>query len=154
VPRKSADAICWGGRGARALWLFRKSPLLRANPHAERSGLYKSAASISKLANISNPIVISCIAKGISARLANRGGDIERWFTMPISIHRLKISTTVALETHEYLADLVRCGRATSMAEALDQTVLRARRADSKELLAHATAAYFQALSGPANERE
>ena len=73
---------------------------------------------------------------------------------MPSIVHRLKISTTIALETHEYLADLVRSGRAASMAQALDQTVLRARRADSMELLAHDTTAYFQALSGPAKEKE
>jgi hypothetical protein len=68
--------------------------------------------------------------------------------------HRLKISTTVAPETHEYLAGLVESGRAATMAEALDQTVLRARSADSMELLAHDTAAYFQALSGSAAEEE
>jgi hypothetical protein len=68
--------------------------------------------------------------------------------------HRLKISTTVAPETHEYLAGLVESGRAASMAEALDQTVSRARRADSMELLAQDTAAYFQALSGSAAKEE
>jgi hypothetical protein len=68
--------------------------------------------------------------------------------------HRLKISTTVAPETHEYLASLVESGRATSMAEALDQAVLRARSRDSMELLAKDTAAYFQALSGTAAEEE
>jgi hypothetical protein len=68
--------------------------------------------------------------------------------------HRLKISTTVAPETHEYLAGLVEGGRAASMAEALDQTVMRARNADSMELLERDTAAYFQALSGPAEEEE
>ena len=64
------------------------------------------------------------------------------------TMHRQKISTTIAPETHEYLAGLVESGRASSMAEALDQTVSRARRADSMELLEHDTAAYFQALSG------
>jgi hypothetical protein len=64
--------------------------------------------------------------------------------------HRLKISTTVAPETHQYLAGLVESGRATSMAEALDQAVLRARSTDSMEHLANDTAAYFQALSGDA----
>ena len=68
--------------------------------------------------------------------------------------HRLKISTTVAPETHEYLAALVESGRAASMAEALDQTVMRARNADSMELLERDTAAYFQALSGAAAEEE
>ena len=73
---------------------------------------------------------------------------------MHSTTHRLKISTTVAPETHEYLASLVESGRATSMAEALDQTVLRARGADSMELLAQDTASYFQALSGPAAAEE
>ena len=68
--------------------------------------------------------------------------------------HRLKISTTVAPETHEYLASLVESGRASNMAEALDQAVLRARSTDSMELLASDTAAYFQALSGTAAEEE
>ncbi len=70
------------------------------------------------------------------------------------TIHRLKISTTIAPETHEYLADLVESGSATSMAEALDRTVLRARSADSMELLAQDTAAYFQALRGSAAAEE
>ncbi|MGD0223919.1 MAG: hypothetical protein ABSF71_16440 [Terriglobia bacterium] len=68
--------------------------------------------------------------------------------------HRLKISTTVAPETHEYLASLVESGRAASMAEALDQAVLRARSTDSMELLANDTAAYFQALSEAAAAKE
>jgi hypothetical protein len=68
--------------------------------------------------------------------------------------HRLKISTTVAPETHEYLASLVESGRATSMAEALDQAVLRARCTDSMELLANDTAAYFQSMSGTAAAAE
>jgi len=67
---------------------------------------------------------------------------------------RQKISTTVAPETHEYLTGLVESGRATTMSEALDQTVLRARNADSMELLERDTAAYFQALNGPAGEEE
>ena len=73
---------------------------------------------------------------------------------MPGTNHRLKISTTIAPETHEYLAGLVESGRATSMAEAIDQTVLRARTADSTELLARDTAAYFEALSESAAVEE
>lgn len=68
--------------------------------------------------------------------------------------HRLKISTTVALETHEYLAELVESGRAATMAEAIDQAVGRARSADSMELLARDTAAYFEGLSGAAAAEE
>jgi hypothetical protein len=67
---------------------------------------------------------------------------------------RLEISTTIAPETHQYLASLMESGRAKSMAEALDQAVLRARNKDSMELLANDTAAYFQALSGTAAAEE
>jgi len=70
------------------------------------------------------------------------------------TIHRLKISTTVAPETHKYLASLVESGRAGSMAEALDQVVLRARSTDSMELLANDTEAYFQALTETAAAEE
>ncbi len=68
--------------------------------------------------------------------------------------HRLRISTTVAPETHEYLASLVENGRATSIAHALDQAVLRARSVDSVERLAQVTTAYFKALRGPAAAEE
>ena len=68
--------------------------------------------------------------------------------------HRLRNSTTVAPETYKYLASLVESGRAASMAEALDQAVLRARSTDSVELLADDTAAYFQTLSGIAAAEE
>src|SRR5271169_4615293 len=67
---------------------------------------------------------------------------------------RLKISTTVAPETHQYLAELIESGRATCMADAIDQSVLRARNSDSMEHLASDTAAYFQALSGTAAAEE
>lgn len=69
-------------------------------------------------------------------------------------VNRIRISTTVAPETHEYLAGLVASGRAATMAEALDQTVMRARNADSAERLARDTAAYFQALSESAAAEE
>jgi H2-forming N5,N10-methylenetetrahydromethanopterin dehydrogenase-like enzyme len=79
---------------------------------------------------------------------------MQRLLYMHGTIHRLKISTTVAPETHEYLAGLVERGQAASMAEALDQTVLRVRNADSMELLERDTAAYFRALSDSAAKEE
>jgi hypothetical protein len=48
----------------------------------------------------------------------------------------------------------VETGRASSMAEAIDQAVLRARRADSIERLERDTAAYFQKLSRTAADEE
>lgn len=61
---------------------------------------------------------------------------------------RMKISTTVAPETHKYLECLVKGGQAASMAEAIDQAVSEALRVDSMKRLEQATAAYFAALSG------
>ena len=61
---------------------------------------------------------------------------------------RMKISTTVAPETHEYLECLVHEGQAANLAEAIDQAVSEARRVYSMKRLEQATAAYFAALSG------
>ena len=60
---------------------------------------------------------------------------------------RRKISTTVATETLAYLERLVKSGGALNLAEAIDRTVRRAKRADSVERLSRDTAAYFQALN-------
>jgi hypothetical protein len=68
--------------------------------------------------------------------------------------HRLKLSTTVNPETHGYLKRLVRTGRAATVAEAIDQVVLRARRAEERDRLERDTAAYLQALSAPAAKEE
>ena len=68
--------------------------------------------------------------------------------------HRRKISTTIAGETLAYLEYLVKSGRAMNLAEAIDRTVGRAKRADSAERLSRDTAAYFQAPSGPAAAEE
>ena len=73
------------------------------------------------------------------------------------TIHRLRISTTVAPETHQYLAGRVESGRATSMAKALDQAVLRARSTDSMERSDIGSLDAFsfagRALAGLAGER-
>ena len=74
--------------------------------------------------------------------------------TMIGTAHRLKISTTIAPETHDYLTGLVERGRATTIAEAIDQAVLRARSAESAEQLAHDTTVYFETLGSDAGAEE
>lgn len=61
--------------------------------------------------------------------------------------HREKISTTISAEGYAYLRELVRTGRAKSLAEAVDMVVLRNRRADNRSRLERDTAAYFERLS-------
>lgn len=68
--------------------------------------------------------------------------------------NRQKLSTTVSGSTQEYLESLVETGRATSLAQAVDQAVARARQADARARLERDTAAYFQALSGKASQEE
>jgi hypothetical protein len=67
---------------------------------------------------------------------------------------RMKISTTVARETHNYLAHLVESGSAASMAEAIDQAVSEARRIDAIRRLEQDTLAYFEGLTGKAADEE
>jgi hypothetical protein len=73
---------------------------------------------------------------------------------MPRRVHRLKLSTTVDPETHRYLHRLVRIGRVKNVAEAIDEVVLRAKRAEQRSRLEKDTAAYFQALAGDAAKEE
>jgi hypothetical protein len=73
---------------------------------------------------------------------------------MPRPARRLKLSTTVDPETHRYLDRLVKMGRARNVAEAIDQVVLRAKRAEQRSRLEADTAAFFQALEGPAAREE
>lgn len=73
---------------------------------------------------------------------------------MPASANRRKISTTVAPETHHYLEGLVSTGKAANLAEAVDISVARARRMESRMRLERDTAAYFNKLSGKALEEE
>ncbi len=68
--------------------------------------------------------------------------------------HRRKISTTVAAETYAYLQALVSVGKARNLAQALDMTLARLRRADNRLRLEQATAAYFQRLSTRAAAKE
>ena len=67
---------------------------------------------------------------------------------------RLKLSTTVDPETHRYLHRLVKTGRVKNIAEAIDQVVLRAKRAEQRSRLEQDTAAYFLALEGVVAKEE
>lgn len=62
--------------------------------------------------------------------------------------NRRKISTTVAQETETFLKSLIHQGKASSLAEAIDRTVAVVRRAESRNRLEAATAAYYASLSG------
>ena len=73
---------------------------------------------------------------------------------MPATNARQKLSTTVSPEAYAYLQFLVKSGRAHSLAEAVDITVLQIRQADNRLRLEHDTAAYFQSLSPKAAKEE
>lgn len=73
---------------------------------------------------------------------------------MPARSNRRKISTTVAPETHAFLRSLVRRGKAANIAEAVDRAVAFARKTESRNRLAAATAAYYESLSGEALRAE
>lgn len=65
---------------------------------------------------------------------------------MKTTIPRQKLSTTVSPETHQYLKNLVKAGRAGTIAEAVDLVVRRAQRAERRARLERDTAAYFANL--------
>lgn len=73
---------------------------------------------------------------------------------MPTRLNRRKISTTVAPETDTFLKSLIRQGKASSLAEAIDRAVGVARRMEARRRLETATAAYYASLSGDALEEE
>ena len=58
-------------------------------------------------------------------------------------LNRQKISTTVAPATIIYLEGLLDCGKAATLAEAIDIAVERLRTFENRERLATDTAAYF-----------
>jgi hypothetical protein len=69
---------------------------------------------------------------------------------------RTKLSTTVAPETHEFLAQMVARGEAATVAEALDIVIDKCRRLENRRRLAEATARYFAEADphATAEERE
>ncbi|MGB7283487.1 MAG: hypothetical protein WBE13_14575 [Candidatus Acidiferrum sp.] len=68
--------------------------------------------------------------------------------------NRQKISTTIAPENGEFLKSLIRRGKASTMAEAVDRAVSIARRAERRRQLEVATAAYYASLEGEALREE
>jgi hypothetical protein len=67
---------------------------------------------------------------------------------------RAKLSTTVDRENFQYLEEMVRAGRAENLAQALDRILHRSRRAENRQRLDRATAAYFDGLGADAREEE
>lgn len=67
---------------------------------------------------------------------------------------RMKISTTIAADSYTYLRGQVSAGKARNLAEALDRSLARLRRADRRRELERATAAYFEDLPAPARAEE
>ena len=65
----------------------------------------------------------------------------------PGRLTRQKISTTISPESAEYLAELIRQGKARNMAEALDLAIEQLCRHENRERLARDTAAYFDSMS-------
>lgn len=68
--------------------------------------------------------------------------------------NRQKISTTIAQETNAFLKSLIRQGKASSLADAIDWAVAVVRRMESRRRLEAATAAYYESLSGDILEEE
>jgi len=62
---------------------------------------------------------------------------------MKITTSRKKLSTTVSGETHRYLQSLVKSGRASTMADAVDLVAERVRRLEQRARLERDTARYF-----------
>ncbi len=68
--------------------------------------------------------------------------------------HRQKISTTIAPRSYAYLQNLIAMGKASNLAEALDLAIYRLHRAESRNRLEQATAAYFERLPAEAAGEE
>jgi len=68
--------------------------------------------------------------------------------------NRQKISTTIAPENGAFLRSLIRRGKASTMAEAVDRAVSVARRAEARARLEAATEAYFASLSPEEQEED
>jgi len=67
---------------------------------------------------------------------------------------RAKLSTTVAPENYRCLTSLVKSGKASSLAEAVDEAIERLRRSENRRRLAKATTEYFESLSPEAVAEE
>ena len=72
----------------------------------------------------------------------------------PARPNRQKVSTTISLDSANYLGDLIRHGKARNMAEALDLAIEQLRIYENRERLARDTAAYFDNMSPEQAEEE
>jgi hypothetical protein len=68
--------------------------------------------------------------------------------------NRQKISTTIAPENQAFLKSLIKRGKASTLAEAVDRAIGVARRAENRKRLEEATTAYYASLSGDALKEE
>ncbi len=66
---------------------------------------------------------------------------------MRVGHRRHKLSTTISRNSHAFLEYMVKTGRATTMAEAVDWIVEKVRQAENRARLERDTAAYFAGLS-------
>lgn len=90
-------------------------------------------------------------AKTKSTRNASHAGTQRR----PARVrNRAKLSTTVAAENFTFLEALVSSGRTDSIAGAVDLAIARLRRAENRQRLERATAAYFDGLGTEAQTEE
>ena len=73
---------------------------------------------------------------------------------MKITVPRTKLSTTVSRATHQYLRSLVKSGRASTIAEAVDLVAERVQRLETRARLERDTAAYFAGSPAAAQKDE
>ena len=69
-------------------------------------------------------------------------------------VGREKLSTTVSVETFQFLQEMVNQGNAANLAEAVDAVVDRIRRLENRRHLADATARYFGGLDPKVSKEE
>jgi hypothetical protein len=67
---------------------------------------------------------------------------------------RAKISTTVAPETYDFFREQVSSGKARTIAEAVDRSVIELKRARNRARLEQATAAYFNGFTPEGMQEE
>jgi hypothetical protein len=67
---------------------------------------------------------------------------------------RKKVSTTISPESYAFLRGLIRSGKAENLAQALDLVLDEIRRADNRERLERATAAYYDNLTAEEIQEE
>jgi hypothetical protein len=67
---------------------------------------------------------------------------------------RAKLSATISAENLAFLEHMVQSGDASTISEAVDRAIFRARQAENRRRLELATAEYFASLSTPAKREE